>query len=457
VKFTVSHLGRIELGEFDIKPLTIFVGKANTNKTWTAYALYGMLRALSRNARSSPFNTPWVGCPQLDQAIEKIAIRTADKMGDLLKTQEGEAQQSIAVEATRAEVFEVAHPAGESLQFTFRTEDIGVMLGVDASTLGDANATLEYPTQWFIDQGKHRAITVTWNKQYWVIAGITAIGQTMQRYAFAGAPEALKVQILPAIRWMTESVYEEAMAFPAERKGLASVLAIADTAKRELLLAPGSGLNLPSVDYIRFLSPFQRVPVRASNPSKVLGLLENEIMNGKADFYGTAEPRVFSFTGGKGPTVQMNASASFVRSMAGLDLYLRTVPNNDVIVIDEPEMNAHPEAQLQLAELFAILANQGRHVIVTTHSPYFVDHVNNLMRGASLAPELKIKVAESLKLKDVDAFISQENAAAYLFDKNGTVMDLFSEGSIGAESFADETDYVIDLYARIRDADKSGK
>jgi hypothetical protein len=456
VKFTVSHLGRIEGAEFDIKPLTIFVGKANTNKTWTAYTLYGMLRALARNARSSPFNAPWVACPQLDNAIEQIAGRTADKMSDLLKTQEGEAQQSIAVEATRDDVFAVAHPVGESLKFTFRTDDISVMLGVEAATLGEANATLEYPTQQFIDQGKHRAITVTWNKQYWVIAGISKSGQTLQRYAFAGAPETLKVQILPAIRWLTESVYEEAMAFPAERKGLATVLAITDTAKRELLLAAGSGLNLPSVDYIRFLSPFQRVPFRGTNPSKVLGLLENEIMNGKADFYGTAEPRVFSFTAGKGPTVQMNASASFVRSMAGLDLYLRTVPNNDVIVIDEPEMNAHPEAQLKLAELFAILANQGRYIIITTHSPYFVDHINNLIRGATLSVDVRNKLAESLKLKDPDAFISEENAAAYLFGEDGNVMDLFSKGSIGAESFADETDYLVDFYARISDAANRG-
>jgi ABC-type multidrug transport system ATPase subunit len=171
-------------------------------------------------------------------------------------------------------------------------------------------------------------------------------------------------------------------------------------------------------------------------------------MNGKADFYGPV-PRVFSFSGSQGPVVQMNASASFIRSMAGLDLYLRTVPNPDIIVIDEPEMNAHPEAQIKLVELFALLANQGRHVIITTHSPYFIDHLNNLMEGCKLPDDKKSEMAQYTKLGDAGAFISEDKVAVYLFGEDGNVQSLVNDNAIDLESFATETDYLSDLYSRI--------
>ena len=37
-----------------------------------------------------------------------------------------------------------------------------------------------------------------------------------------------------------------------------------------------------------------------------------------------------------------------------------------MIVIDEPEMNLHPEAQAQLMELLTMLVNCGLNVLITT-------------------------------------------------------------------------------------------
>ena len=40
----VKKLGRIKEAKLEIKPLTIFVGENNTNKTWLAYLLYGIFQ-----------------------------------------------------------------------------------------------------------------------------------------------------------------------------------------------------------------------------------------------------------------------------------------------------------------------------------------------------------------------------------------------------------------------------
>jgi predicted ATPase len=43
MKVTVRNLGAINQAEFDLKPLTIFIGPNNSMKTWLAYTLAGIL------------------------------------------------------------------------------------------------------------------------------------------------------------------------------------------------------------------------------------------------------------------------------------------------------------------------------------------------------------------------------------------------------------------------------
>ena len=48
-------------------------------------------------------------------------------------------------------------------------------------------------------------------------------------------------------------------------------------------------------------------------------------------------------------------------------------------MVDEPELNLHPENQRRMARLFARLVNVGVKVFVTTHSDYIVKELNTLI------------------------------------------------------------------------------
>lgn len=51
--------------------------------------------------------------------------------------------------------------------------------------------------------------------------------------------------------------------------------------------------------------------------------------------------------------------------------------NKDVVVLDEPEIHLHPQWQIVYAELIVLLQKHfDLSVVVTTHSPYFVDALN---------------------------------------------------------------------------------
>ena len=50
---------------------------------------------------------------------------------------------------------------------------------------------------------------------------------------------------------------------------------------------------------------------------------------------------------------------------------------NDVVILDEPEIHLHPQWQMIYAELIVLLQKQFQlSIVVTTHSPYFLDALN---------------------------------------------------------------------------------
>ena len=58
-------------------------------------------------------------------------------------------------------------------------------------------------------------------------------------------------------------------------------------------------------------------------------------------------------------------------------------------MIDEPELNLHPENQCRMARLLARLVNLGIRVFVTTHSDYIIKELNTLIMLNREIPFLK--------------------------------------------------------------------
>lgn len=459
MKLKVSNLGRIKSADLDIKPLTVFIGKANTNKTWTAYALYGILRTLTLSFRGGTGPTP-VRCKQLDEAIDTAAEDTAKTLYDSAgRSSVKKEPQSINYSVSRDAIFSLAS-ADKNIVFELDGEGLANVLAADVRNIPSAKVTLSIPLDDVMARGKIRSVSIDWNGQLASVVANSA-SRVNFRYAFGSLSESntqkeLAEKLNPFLRWLALAIFDDVIAFPAERNGLAAVLNdLSPASPKNPKSEPA--LNVPSLDFLQFLSTAQRFPFdrgQEKERERSLRLLETKLMNGRAVFSGSGERRPLSYKSDLGHTVQINASASFVRSLAGLDVYLRLSFFHDLIVIDEPEMNAHPEAQLMLVELFAILANEGRHVIVTTHSPYFLDHLNNLIEGFSMSDSARQEMASKLKLEDADAFISPKNVSAYLFGEDGSVNSLMSDGTIDVGSFAHETDFLANLYSEIIDAEK---
>lgn len=97
---------------------------------------------------------------------------------------------------------------------------------------------------------------------------------------------------------------------------------------------------------------------------------------------------------GKRIKFTMNESSSAVRSLLNLGFYLRhEAQPGDLLMIDEPELNLHPENQRRVARLLARLVNLGIKVFITTHSDYIIKELNTLIMLNHDKPHLK-RIAE---------------------------------------------------------------
>jgi AAA15 family ATPase/GTPase len=257
--------------------------------------------------------------------------------------------------------------------------------------------------------------------------------------------------------------YSEVYVFPTERTGfiifpfLSTEEAVADTsgaAHGDTPLAHPVKRFLEMIVTSAITSSAKRKGQINDNPKildyvKLADFLETEILRGKVDFDTSRlhKELLFQPLNNTHKLEMPVVSSSMVKELAPLVLCLRyLVAPNDWIIIDEPEMNLHPAVQIEFIEFLAMLVNAGLQVLITTQSPYIIDHLANLMKAAKLDDKDKIK--QLFYLEETDAFISQEQVSIYQFDEGTTREVVDEKGIIDWSTFGNVSSDVSDIYSQ---------
>ncbi|MBS9395743.1 MAG: ATP-binding protein [Dolichospermum sp. LBC05a] len=120
----------------------------------------------------------------------------------------------------------------------------------------------------------------------------------------------------------------------------------------------------------------------------------------------------------------MYLASSSVNQLTTLYLYLKywASEKNNFLMIDEPEVNLHPENQIKLINiLIQFIQNEtGNKVLITTHSSMLANAINNYIYLDVLKREKGVnvkKIIEENKLKYVDSSISisKDKVGVYFF------------------------------------------
>ena len=82
----------------------------------------------------------------------------------------------------------------------------------------------------------------------------------------------------------------------------------------------------------------------------------------------------------------IHLASSAVSEMAPFVLYLKhMVSKESTLIIEEPESHMHPHNQAILAKYLVRLVRRGLRVVLTTHSPFIVEQISNMVQAGSIA------------------------------------------------------------------------
>jgi hypothetical protein len=450
VELILNNLGRIEHAEIDIRPLTVFVGENNTNKTWAAYCLYGLARHLTWS-HSVPLSGKF-GHGFLP--IEPAGV--ADKVERAIQATLQASPQGVDIAQFQVRRRDLIGDLDEPVRFLFEADRIRSLLRLQEDLAIGARASLVLMPDELISHESSAMIEMN-RPRRWVEVTLLAASSRLT-YVWQGNrgdPENTVDQyvanVLRTLAFRTLAP-GKIIALPSERKALIATYNMLRPEFEHVL-------PRPVVEFVEMLKTLENI-APAQDEIRMLdaiNYLENSILKGNVQFQSVAAGVGLAYFIGNGAPLPMHAASSLVRALAGLDIYLRYwAQPGDLLIIDEPEMNAHPDAQFRITELLACLVNKGIRVVLTTHSPYVLDHLGTLVEASRLDGNARAGIVDKLRLKDHNALLKPEQLSVYRFDLEGRVTSIFdrSKRSIDSSTFSDVGDAETNLFSDVLAAEQ---
>lgn len=111
---------------------------------------------------------------------------------------------------------------------------------------------------------------------------------------------------------------------------------------------------------------------------KIANEIESKLLKGEIEINKEGEVEFKPFAK-KSQRIPVHLSASFIKTISSIVFFLKhTAHKGDMLMIDEPEMNLHPNLQIIIVRLLVQISNAGVKIWVSTHSDYIISELNNL-------------------------------------------------------------------------------
>ena len=458
MKLEIRNLGVVEKAEIDLKPLTVFIGRNGEGKTWAAYTLSAILgqQGYRNYLKAYLDGKTQQTYPIIDSALQQV-FNEGNAQIDMIKFANDCAEIYINDVARFARNWMPSFMATERADF----DNLRVHLNL-AETKAELLKTIKSAS---VESEISLGLLNALKESDEGILYFYSKGEILTKLP----KKAIKQFVIQEIfQMLHKAFYAYIHIFPTERTTFItfpfSSFQLREVRSEELSKKTDKSeferRKTPLVEPVKRLLEMiiwssrkkDREEEIKNNPLveeyvKLADFLEKEILQGKVGFE-TSERKELLFQPKESTKLEMPIVSSMVKELAPLVLCLRyLVEPNELLIIDEPEMNLHPAAQVEIAEFLAMLVNAGLHVLITTHSPYIVDHLANLMQAAKHEDPDSIK--EMFYLERTDAFISQEKVSVYLFE-DGTAKNIIrEEGTINWETFGQVSDDVSRIYANL--------
>lgn len=415
MKIQVRNLGALQQAEFSLGEITILCGGNNTGKTYATYALFGFL-SFWREVFSILID---------DEQINELLTAGVVQIGI---SEYAKRARNILSEGCSAYVKQLpvvfAAPADR-----FKNTDFQVSLDLNKIDLKDqysrriSSASAELFSILKSEGSTDLVVTLLGDK------GKTKIPKNIVAQVISNA---LKDIIFGHF-------FPNPFIASAERTGAAIFRKELNFARNRLLEEMSqTDKNIDPMDLLFKVYQDYALPVKTnvdftrqieaiSKENSFISEKHSDLLTDFADMLGgeytvTRNDELYYIPKGKKIRLSMDESSSAVRSLLDIGFYLSHVAKaDDLLMVDEPELNLHPENQRRVARLFARLANLGIKVFITTHSDYIIKELNTLIMLNNDKPYLK-RIAEKEDYR-ADELLSPSKVKVYIAESASVKRD----------------------------------
>jgi len=406
--FRAQNLGPLRDAEIDLsKDLIVLAGPNNSGKTYLAWSVYGLHRcelraedlseAWAKQLLESPTysvgiddllaeNGPAVLASIAGQCRTKLHLCFATEGDRFAKTDLSLRQDRVDTSSRQGWLHSFD---SHQVQGTFTDRSGGVHL-----ILADADT---YRRVILPTQREDRYVPANWQAATRARFTLLSDEQRQQLLRYTG---------LQLVTLIPRALFPNCTLFPAERLAVnifAKELALTRNALIDEMVdadldnQPGRPIELirgrtgrypwPIRDSLKVANDLAMLRKRGSAFADLADELEQAILGGAVTVSDLGE-LLFSPQAVPDARLAIHLTASVVKSLTSLVFYFRHLAEKgDFLIIDEPELNLHPDNQRKIARILAKAVRRGFKVMISTHSDYVLRELNHLIMLNKLPAE----------------------------------------------------------------------
>lgn len=430
MKLSVENLARIKEAEIEVKNLTLFVGQNSTHKSYLAHVVYELYKEVS-NIKNNNFQKAILS---ISKKIHQDFKKDVEYLLSLKREiSEEEHHHQISEDDYEVETFTNVKFFIEENDMklnTFLSNIFDLLLDELTKKINNSfNANSLILDKLFIENHynilKQEYFHLSFNipKEYF-IENQDEIGTRLVNNIIRSLIDKLQINL---------QNYNASYYFPASRTGFVLTLdEIYAGIFRDKFRGQVSATRLgePTIDFIQtfadiktgkinefshyndFFLPMNNKKNKV-NINKLVNFLEKNIIKGKIKEVTNDQDYTSYYLEVNGEELDLHLASSATLEILPFIVFLKNTADitKTVFIIEEPEAHLHPKAQVQMAKFIVLLANSGAKILITTHSDYILNEINNGIKLSSINIENEFA-------------IKQESISAYLLknERNETIV-----------------------------------
>lgn len=408
VNFKLENIGLIEKAEVSLNDFTLICGQNNTGKTYITYSIYGFLYSwddlVDFNIEKSIFDELeengfcnidiTIYENKLKDILNRLSSRYTNKLSNIFSVDDDWFEYSkfeVIVDNFKLDL-------STELESTFSSSKKDILQLkkskdsnlLEISTLMP-NVNKQLP-HFVLERGINRALGDIYFKEYFKAPFII----TSERTGISLFYKELDINKNVMVEHITNNKSKDIDPFKLFEDSI-------------------SRYAMPirhNIDYTRDLGDgICKKKSFLYGDKEILGYF-SDILQGT---YKVINKEVYFVTKKNKKQIPMYFSSSATKSLIELYFYIQhSAQEGDLLIIDEPELNLHPDNHMKIARLLAHLLNKGIDIFITTHSDYLVKELNNLIRLNHKITD-KEKILKKYKYKEHD-ILDYKRISAYIND-----------------------------------------